>query len=236
MGQVWVSTTSNGAVQQSQNLPREDVWTFHRSRHSSFLHQWPSTCYKRLLDITSYFPQRYVHRPPEGWAQSQRQKIMLWRQQIWLFGLSRHSWRGYAHTKENRGYSSPRSSKKLQTTASIYQYDQLLPWHVAKGIWDSCPIKCLNFQKRQIQLERRSQKVFWWYQTCDGTLIIVGLHRLQCSDWNTYWCFQTTNWCIHTPKGQAHRFLLTKDEQLPAELHNNWERTHFHSGNSQGVP
>ena len=71
-------------------------------------------CYKSLLDRTSYCPRRDVHPPPEGWAQGQRQKILLWRPQIWLFWLSRHSWRSYAHTKESQGNSSPHSSKKLR--------------------------------------------------------------------------------------------------------------------------
>ena len=100
MGQVWVSITSNGSMQQSWNLPREDVWTLHRSRHSACLHWWPFACYKRLLDRKYDCPQIDVHPHPEGWAQGQRQKIMLWRPQIWLFGLSRHLWRGYAHTKK----------------------------------------------------------------------------------------------------------------------------------------
>ena len=66
---------------------------------------------KSTRERTSYCTWSDVHPPPEGWAQDQRQKIMLWRPQIWLFGLSRHSWRSYAHTKESRGHSSPRSSK-----------------------------------------------------------------------------------------------------------------------------
>ena len=36
-------------------------------------------------------------------------------------------------TKESRGHSSPRSPKKSQTITSVYRYDQLLPWHVAKA-------------------------------------------------------------------------------------------------------
>ena len=36
---------------------------------------------KGSLERTSYFPRRDVHPPPEGWAQGQRQKILLWRQQ-----------------------------------------------------------------------------------------------------------------------------------------------------------
>ena len=77
------------------------------------------------------------------------------------------------------------------------------------------PINCLNFQERQMQLERRAPKVFWCYQTCDRTWIIVDLPGLQCFVWNTYWCFQNTNWRSHIPKGQAHHFLFAKDGQCP---------------------
>ena len=161
---------------------------------------------------------------------------MLWHPQIWLFGLSRHSWRGYAHTKESRGHSSPRSPKNLQTVASVYRYDQLLLWHVVKVLRASLPINCLNLQKRQIQLERRAPKVFWCYQTCDRTWSIVFLLGLQWPVWNTYWCFQTKNWRSRILKGQSHRFLFTKDEQRPKKLHHNWEINPFHSGIYQGVP
>ena len=44
------------------------------------------------------------------------------------------------------------------------------------------------------------------------------------------------NWRSHIPKGQAHRFILTKDEQRPTKLHHNRERNPLHSGISQGVP
>ena len=161
MGQVRVSTTPHGSVQQSRHLPIKDVWTLCRSRHSTCLHRWPFAYYKRLLDIIYYYPQIDVDPPPEGWAQGQSQQIIIWRPQVWIFGLSRHSWRGYAHTKESRGHSSPRSSKNLQKIALVYRYDQHLLWHVAKWLWDSCPINCLNFQKRQIRLERWAPKVFW---------------------------------------------------------------------------
>ena len=165
-------------------------------------------CYKGLLDRTSYCTRRDIQSPLEDWYQGQRQKIMLWQPQIWLFGLSRHSWRSYAHTKESRGNSIPHSSKKLQTIASFYQYDQLLPWHVEKALWASRPINCIHFQKRQIRLERRVLKVFQCYQTCDRTWSIVGLPGLQGSVWNTYWCFEIKNWRSNIPKGQAHRFLF----------------------------
>ena len=90
MGQVWVSMNSNGSVQQSRHLPREYVWNIHRSRHSACLHWWPFACNKMLLERTSIYPWRDVHPPPEGWAQSQRQKILLRRRIFWLFRLSRH--------------------------------------------------------------------------------------------------------------------------------------------------
>ena len=102
-----------------------------------------------------------------------------------------------------------------QTTASVYQYDQLLLWHVAKALWASRPINCINFQKCQIWLERQAPKVCWSYQKCDRMWSIVELPGLQCSVWNTFWCFQTTTWRSHIPKGQAYHFLFTKDEQLP---------------------
>ena len=41
---------------------------------------------------------------------------------------------------------------------------------------------------------------------------------------------------VISQKGQARRFLFTKDEQRPTELHHDLERTPFYSGNSQGVP
>ena len=138
---------------------------------------------------------------------------MLWRPQIWLFELSHHLWRGYDHTKESWGHSIPRSPKNLQTIASIYRYDHLLSWHVAKALWPSCSINCLNLQKRQIRLERWAPKVFWCYQTCDRIWSIFWLPRLQWSVWITYWCFQTTKWRSHIPKGQSHRFLFMKYEQ-----------------------
>ena len=146
MGQAQVSTTPHGYVQQSRHITRKDVWNLRRFRHSTCLHQRPFACYKRLLYITSYCLRGYVHLPPEGWAQGQCQQIMIWRPQIWLFGLSRHSWLGYDHNKESRGHSSPRSSRKSQTIASVYQYDQLITWHVVKALWASLPINWLNFQ------------------------------------------------------------------------------------------
>ena len=130
----------------------------------------------------------------------------------------------------------PSQFQKLAIIASVYRHDQLLPWHVAKALWASRPINCINFQKRQIQLERRAPKVFRCYQICDRTWSIVELPWLQSSVWNTYWCFEITTWRSHIPKGQAHCFLFTKDEQLPTKLHHDWEITPFHSGNSQGVP
>ena len=178
MGQVRVSTTHHGSVQQSRHLQRKYVWTLRWYRHSACLNWWTFACNKRLLDRTSYCPWRDVHPPPEGWAQGQHQQIMLWCPQIWPFGLSRHLWRGYAHTKESQDHSSPRSSKNLQTIASVHRYDQLLPWHVAKAFRASRAINCLNLQKRQIQLERRAPKVFWCYQACERTWSIVGLTGL----------------------------------------------------------
>ena len=133
---------------------------------------------------------------------------MLLRPQIWLFGLSRHLWQGYDHIKTIQGHSSPRSPKNLPIIGSLYRYDRFLPWHVEKALWSSRPINCRKFPKRQIRLERWAQTVFWCYQTCDKTLSIVGLPRLQWSVWNTYWFFQTTNWRSNIPKGQFHRFLL----------------------------
>ena len=85
-----------------------------------------------------------------------------------------------------RQFKPSQFPKKTQTIASVYRYDQLLPLHVEKELWSSCPINCLNFQKRQIRLERQASKVFWCYQTCDRTWSIVGLPGLQCSVWNTY--------------------------------------------------
>ena len=164
------------------------------------------------------------------------QQIILWRPQNWLFGLSRHSWLGYAHTKESRGHSSPHIRKNLQTIESVHWYDQLLSWHVAKTLWDSCLINFPNLQKCQIQLEILAPKQFWCYQTCDRTWSVVGLPGLQCSVWNTYWFFQTTNWLSHIPKGQSHRFLFTKDEKRPTKLYHNWERTLFRSSIFQGFP
>ena len=115
---------------------------------------------KRLLDRTSYFPWRDSHLPPEGWAQDQRQKIMFRRPQVWILGLSRHSWGCYDDTKEIWGHSPPCSPKDLQTIVSVHWYDQLLLWHVAKGLWASCPSNFFNLQKRQVRLERRSPKLF----------------------------------------------------------------------------
>ena len=236
MGQVQVSITPHGSVQQSRHLPRKYVWTLCWSRHSACLHQWPFACYKRLLDRTSYCPQRDVHPPPEGWAQGQRQIIMLWRPKIWLFGLSRHSWRVYAHTKESLGHSIPCISKKLQTIASVYQYDKFLRWHVAKTLWDSRPITCLNFQKRQIRLERRAPKVFWWYQTCDRMWSIVCLPRLQRSIFNTYWCFQTTNWRSRIPKRASPSLSIHEIWTAPNRITPQPRNNPFSSGNSQIVP
>ena len=96
---------------------------------------------------------------------------------------------------------NPSQFQKLAKIASVYWYDQLLSWHVAKALWASLPMNCLNSPKRQIQLERRPPKLFWCYQTCDRTWRIFGLPRLQYSVWNTYWYFQTTNWRSHIPKG-----------------------------------
>ena len=149
------------------------------------LHPWPFECYKRLLDRTLYFPQRDVHPPPEGWSLGQRQQIMLWSPQNWLVGLSRHLWRGYDNTKESGGHPSPCSTKDLQTIGSVFRYDQILSWHVAKALWASCPINWFNLQKRQIWQERWEPKVFLFYQICDRTWSIVGLPRLQWSVWNT---------------------------------------------------
>ena len=208
MGQVRVPTTTYESVQLSRHLPRKYVWTFCRFRHRTCLHRWSFSCHKILLDRTSYCPQRDVCPLLEGLDQGQRRQVMLWRPQILILGLSRLLWRSYDHTKESRGNSIPRSSKNSQTIASVYRHDQLLPWHVAKALWDSCPINCINFQKRQIRLERRAPKVFRCYQTCDRTWSIVGLPGIQCSVWNTYWCFEITTWRSHIPKRQAHHFLF----------------------------
>ena len=91
-----------------------------------------------------------------------------------------------------------------------------------KMLLASCPINCFNLQKSQTRVERREPRVFWYNKTCNGTWSISGLLGLQCSVWNTYWFLQTTDWCSHIPKGQAHRFLFTKDEQLPIKLYHNW--------------
>ena len=56
--------------------------------------------------------------------------------------------------------------------------------------------------------ERRAPKVFWCYQMYDKTWSIEGLPWLQCSVWNTHWCFEITTWRSHFPKGQANRFLF----------------------------
>ena len=115
----------------------------------------------------------------------------------------------------------PSQSQNIAKIASVYWYYQLLSWHVGKALRASCPINCLNFQKRQIWLERRAQKLFLCYQTCDRTWIIVGPPGLQCSVWNKYWWFQTTNWRSNIPKGQAHNLILTKYEQCPTKLQHN---------------
>ena len=200
MGQVQILTNNHRSVQQSWRFPRKDVWTLCQSRHSTCLHLWNFPCYKRLLERTSYCHWGDVHPPPEGWDQGQRQKIMLWRPQIWPFGLTRHSWQGYAHTKESRGHSgphSPKNSQKLRQFIGIFNF--------YRDIW----------QKRQIRMERRASKLFWCYQTCDRTWHIVGLPGLQCSVWNPYWCFQTINLRSHIP------FQFMKDEQCPTKLHHN---------------
>ena len=159
MGQVQIWMTPHGYMQHSRNLPRKDVWILRWSRHSTFLHRWPFACSKIVLDRTSYWTRRYAHPPPEGWSEGQSQQIMLWRPQIWLIGLSRHSWWGYACTKAFWYRSSPSSPKTSHTIASVYQNVQLISWHVEKVLWASYPISCLNFQKRQRQLERRAQFV-----------------------------------------------------------------------------
>ena len=143
------------------------------------------------------------------------------------FGAHKFEYLGYhvtcdgvmPHTKESWGHSIPCSPKDSQIIAPVHQYNQFLSLHVTKILWASWPINCFNLQERQILVERRAPKVFWCNQTCDGTWIIAGLPGLQCSVLNTYWCFQTTNWCSHIPKEQANCFLFTKYEQLPTKLY-----------------
>ena len=54
---------------------------------------------------------------------------------------------------------------------------------------------------------KTSNNFFWCYQTCDRTWSIVGVPVLQWSVWNTYWCFQATNWrsalCSSTELGKC---------------------------------
>ena len=38
--------------------------------------------------------------------------------------------------------------------------------------------------------------------------VLKGYPWLQCSVWNTHWCFKITTWRSHIPKGQANRFLF----------------------------
>ena len=40
---------------------------------------------------------------------------------------------------------------------------------------------------------------------------------------------------VISKKRQAHRFIFTKDEQIPTKLRHNWKKTPFYSGISQGV-
>ena len=107
---------------------------FFSFRHHTCLHWWTFACHKRILDKTYYFTLRDVCPPPEGWAQCQRRKVMLRRPQIWIIGLSCHSWRYYTHTKESRCHSSPCSPKDSETIVSVHQYDQLLSWNVEKEL------------------------------------------------------------------------------------------------------
>ena len=96
---------------------------------------------------------------------------------------------------------NPSQSQNLAKIASVYRYDQLLSWNIAKAIWYFCPINCLNLQKHQIWPLKQSPKLFWCYQMCYRMWSIFGLPRLQCNVSNTYWCFQTKNWRNNIPKG-----------------------------------
>ena len=147
-------------MKQSRHLPRKYVWTFCWSRHSTYFHWQIFACYKKLLDRKSYCPQIFVHLPPEGWDQGQRQQIIIWLPQIWLFGLPRHSWQSYALTKESRGHSISHSFQNLQTIASVYQYDLLIPWQLEKLLWASRPITSLTSKNVKYDWKDEQQKCF----------------------------------------------------------------------------
>ena len=109
---------------------------------------------------TSYCPQRDVHLPPEGWAQGQRQQIMLWRPNIWIFGLSRHSWQSNAHIKEIRGHSSPHSSKKPQ---KLRQFIGMINFY--RDMWKNCsellaPLTALTSKNVKYDWKDEHQKCF----------------------------------------------------------------------------
>ena len=88
---------------------------------------------------------------------------MLWRPQIWILGLSSHSWRCYNHTK----------NKDSQTIASVYRCGQLISLHAENLIWASCPINCLNYHKRQIRQERRAPTVFYAIKRVIGREVLL---------------------------------------------------------------
>ena len=160
MGKVRVPTNPNGSVQQFRHLPRKDVWTFCQFRHRTCLHWCTFACHKGLLDRTSYCPRRYVHPPPEGWAQGQLRKIMLWRPQIWMLGLSSHSWQCYTHTKESQVHSIPCSTKYSQTIASVHRYDQFISCHVEKRSELLSLLTALTPKKIKYEWKDEHQKCF----------------------------------------------------------------------------
>ena len=176
MGQVWVSTTPHGYVQHSRHLPRKDVWTLRWSRHSTFLHWCNFACYKRILKRTSYCPQRDVHPPPEVWDQGQRQQIMLWRPQIWLFGLSRHLWRGYAHTKESQ------TCKQLRQFISMINFYRDM-WQKRSEILD--PLTALTSKNFNYDWKDEHQKCVDAIKRVIGREVLAN-NCVSLSLWSTY--------------------------------------------------
>ena len=156
MGQVQVSTTPHGSVQQSRNLPVKYVWSLRRFRHRTCLHRWPFSCYKRLLDRTSYFPRRDVTRLQKDVLKVNTSKS--------CFGAHRFDYLGYHVTCNGvmpipkkveaiRSLVFPKTHKQLRQFIGMINFYRDM-WQ--KALWDSCPINCLNLQKRQMQLERQA--------------------------------------------------------------------------------
>ena len=112
--------------------------------------------------------------------------------------------------------------KNSQTIVSFHRHDQLLSWDVAKALWASCPINCLNLQKFKCDWKEEHQNCF------DAIKCVIGREVLFAyPDFNAPFEIHTGAsklqiGAVVSQKGEPISFYSRKRDSAQQKLYHNW--------------